>query len=88
MRVHRKNPVKPHSHFLFWLRGSKHRLTQSLFAKNFNMAGKEGDVFGKYSRFHKNWKVLFYFLLMFASLLQQELCILSGFTAFTDLLHG
>ena len=52
------------------------------------MAGKEGDVFGKYSHFHKNWKVLFSFLLMFASLLQQELCILSGFTAFTDLLHG
>ena len=43
------------------------------------MAGKEGDVFEKNSRFYKNWKVLFFFLLMFASLLQQELCILSGF---------
>ena len=52
------------------------------------MAGKEGDVFEKNSRFHKNWKVVISFLLMFASLLQQELRILSGFTALTDFLHG
>ena len=63
-------------------------MTRSSFAKNFNMAGKEGDVFEKNARLLKNWKVLFYFLWMFASLLQQELCFLSGFTAFTDLVHG
>ena len=39
---------------LFSSRGSKHCLTQSSFAKNFNMAGKEEEV--KNLRFHKNWK--------------------------------
>ena len=29
------------------LRGSKHRLTQSSFAKNFNIAGRKEDVFEK-----------------------------------------
>ena len=36
-------------------------MTRSSFAKSFNMAGKEGDVLEKNSRFHTNWEVLFLF---------------------------
>ena len=90
MTVHARAPEEPPLSLTFILvvREYKHRLTRSSFAKNFKMAGKEGDVFEKNSRLLKNWKVLFSFLFMFASLLQQELCILRGFTAFTDILHG
>ena len=44
MRLHRKNPVKPH--FYFGREGGKHRLTQFL------EAGKKGDVLQRINVFH------------------------------------
>ena len=49
-------------------------MTRSSFAKNFNMAGEEGDVFQKNSRFHRRGKWIS-FLLMLASPFLQELSI-------------
>ena len=84
MRVHRKNPVKPH--FYFGREGVNIILHNLRLRRISTWLARKETFLESIHAFIRIGR--FYFILMFPSLLQQELCILSGFTAFTDLLHG